>query len=393
MDEPIVIIGAGIAGLALALRCAQNGLAVEVFEARQLPAEAGAGIQLGPNATHTLQKLGVSEALDGLVCAPDAIDLFSSTHVSANPLNSVPLGAHIAARHGNPYWVAHRRDVHGALLDRAIAMGVDITHGARVEEIVTNDGTVRIAGQAPRRASAIICADGLWSQLRARVAGVYAPSYSGYSAARTTVPADQVPTVLSQNRVAAWMSQAGHLVHYPIRDGREVAVVCVMRSAQPPVGWGVEIASHTVAAGLKAIATGLPTHWACLANWRAWPLLRPTPVPRWYCGRACLIGDAAHPVLPYLAQGGALALEDAALLADLLSTWRDEPHQAFPVFARHRMARAERVQRASQNNGRIYHMPAPLNLARDLTIAARSGESLLADFDWLYGWKPEATGT
>jgi salicylate hydroxylase len=389
---PLLIAGAGIGGLAFAIRCRQHGIAVRLLEGRDAPTTDGAGIQLGPNATRILQDLSVAEALAPHVCTPDAIIV--GLGATGRVLQRLPLSDWIRERHDAPYWVMHRADLHSALLD---TLRTDHnTHpefGWRVATAEPRASGVSATSEDGDIAAGcgLIAADGLWSHLRKRIVRADHPiPYSGKAAARTVIARDAAPEQMAGNHVGVWFSPHGHLVHYPVQAGRAVAVVAVTPREASTRGWGEEQSAAAMARDLGRIAPALDTAFARTAHWRMWSLFDPEPFPRVHDARICLLGDAAHPVLPFLAQGGGLAIEDAVVLADQIAqrgTALKDLEAAFAAYASARAARWARVQATSRRNGQIYQLGGPMALARDLTLQAIGGRKVMAGYDWLYGWR------
>jgi 3-hydroxybenzoate 6-monooxygenase len=392
-DAPILIAGGGIGGLALALALAGRGLRSTILERQQAPTAAGAGIQLGPNGMRVLALLGVAEALRPCAGEPVAIEVHAGA--SGRLLARLPLGEWIADRHGAPYWVVHRGDLHGVLLAAAAREPlIEVRAGFEVASVAQTaaGATVTDANGHSLAGPILVGADGLWSAVRGAVTAGSAPRPAGATATRTVIPAGEAGRLASA-AVGIWLSPQAHVVHYPVRQGREVALIVIAREpqARPGRGWDV----HTDAARLPhrlapfhsslkdVLLPGPHRAWP----WREWTLHVLPPLAAPAHGRIVLMGDAAHPMLPYLAQGGALALEDAVVLADCIAS-AAEPAAALARFAALRASRARRVQAASLRQGRVYHLTPPLCWGRDAVLAAAPGRWLMAGYDWLYAWRP-----
>ena len=387
---PVLIAGGGIGGLALALALARRGRRAQVLEQRAQFDAAGAGIQLGPNGVRALERLGLTAALSACVGVPTAISVRAGR--TGRPLAELPLGSWIAARHGAPYWVVHRADLHRVLLAAAAAEPL-ITLRPRFALATTTavGGGVRATSATGETATgaALVGADGLWSRVRELICPGAAPRFAGATATRAVLPA-AAAGLLAGSRVGLWLTSGVHVVHYPVRGGAEVAVVVIAAESGDDIraarAWDVALEAADLLRRVRGFDPRLRAVLAGVGDWRSWSLYRTPRLPVWSDGPVTLIGDAAHPMLPYLAQGGALALEDALVLADCLNAHAGADAAAFRSFEARRRARAERAQRASARQGRIYHLPPPLSLGRDCLLRVLPGARLMARFDWLYGW-------
>ena len=385
---PILIVGGGIGGLALALALAKRGQKSAVLERQPEFATAGAGIQIGPNGVRALQELGVADALKPLAGKPEAIVVHGGSN--GRVLARLPLGAWIAERHGAPYWVAHRADLH-RLLAEAAALSSDIALHTRCEVtgIAQRKTTVVVTDANGRslEGAALIGADGLWSLVRQSLAPASMPAFAGATATRTVIPVSDAGR-LAMPAVGLWLSPTAHVVHYPVRGGTEIAVVVIAREPWRGREWDAQADAAQLRERIGHFHASLTDVLARVPEWRRWALHELAPLSTWALGRVALMGDAAHPMLPYLAQGGALALEDAIVLARCLTGCPREIPVALSRYQRLRSARATRVQRASLMQGRIYRLGLPLAWARDAVLRAVPGHALMARFDWLYGWRP-----
>lgn len=389
----VLIAGGGIGGIATALALARRGIASTVLERRLIFGEDGAGIQIGPNGTRIIDALGAGAFLKARVTAPDGLRILDST--TARPLASFPLGRWIAERHGAPYWVAHRRDLHNALLSTAereslikIRMGFDVV--AVNEE---HGGVTATSANADEcRGDVLIAADGAWSLLRSRAFLGAPPAYTGKCAVRVVLPIEDVPEALHRTEVHLWLGPDVHVVHYPVRAGHAVALVAVFEDRQVVQDWSTSCDVAWVSGRTSGFAPLLRELLARPGQWRRWSLMTLRRRPRFAVGRLALLGDAAHPVLPFLAQGGVMALEDAVVIADALASDPGNPVRALASYERMRRARVHRVARASRMNGRIYHLGGLPAQARNLALARIPPDRFMRRFDWLYGWTPPPSG-
>jgi 2-polyprenyl-6-methoxyphenol hydroxylase-like FAD-dependent oxidoreductase len=393
-SRSVIIVGAGIGGLTAALAIARRGFEVAVFDQAERLEEVGAGIQLSPNASRILLALGLAEQLQRHVVTPEELRVIDAR--SARVLARAPLGAAAERRYGAPYWVIHRGDLQTVLVEAVRAYpGIVLHLGARLERFRLTEAGVTISARSPQgdiehRGAALIGADGLWSSLRGNLGHRRAPRFAGHSAWRALAPAEAVAPELRAPAVNLWLGSAAHLVHYPVRGGSLVNVVAIMRDDWRETGWSApaehaEILARYSAAAWSATARAL---LAAPRHWQKWALYDRQPLAHWGTGAVTLLGDAAHPMLPYLAQGAAMAIEDAAVLAQRLAETRDNPAAAMRRYERQRRSRTARAQRAARRNGTIYQLAGPAASLRSLALASLGGARLLARYDWLYGWTP-----
>ena len=393
VTRTVLIAGAGIGGLTAALAIAQQGFRVALFDQAQRLEEVGAGIQLSPNAARILVALGLAEPLQRHVVSPEELRVMNAP--SARVLVRAPLGAAAEQRYGAPYWVIHRGDLQAVLLDAVRAnTSITLRLGMRVEDFALHANGVTISAlasyqAAEDRGAALIAADGLWSSLRPRLGHRDKPHFAGHTAWRALVPADAVGPELRAPAVNLWFGRDAHLVHYPVRGGGLINVVAIARDEWGEPGW-------TAPGWRDEVLTRYPAQeWPAPARallgtpqqWQKWALYDRTPLAHWGRGPVTLLGDAAHPMLPYLAQGAAMAIEDAAVLAQRLAEAPDDPAAAMRRYERQRLSRTARAQRAARRNGTIYHMGGAQALLRTVALLAMGGH-LVRRYDWLYGWKP-----
>lgn len=398
----IVVAGGGIGGLAAALSLAATGRRVTVLERRTSFSEAGAGIQIGPNGVHALRQLGAADYLTAHVGIPQNIVVRDGA--TGRVLQRLPLGAWIEERHGAPYWVAHRRDLQAALLaacrdnDRIqVIKGIDVRALEEAPDKVTAIDSLGMRHEG----RLLIGADGVYSRLRDYVAPGFSARFSGRTAARTVIASTDAPPAIDPQSTGVWIAPGAHVVHYPVRQGRDIAVVVIRQEAwtgndavtRPKddvswagPGWSEPIDAAVLTGSLQGFSSVLQNFLLRGGDWRRWALFEAPALPRWSVGRVVLLGDAAHPILPFLAQGGCLALEDALSLAGAISR-HGETGAALTHYAAGRRPRALKIASASRRNGRIFHLSGLAARARDLVLRSLPGERVMAKYDWVYAWR------
>jgi len=387
MAQDILVAGGGIAGLAAAVGARAAGWEVRVFEKAEAFGEAGAGLQLGPNATRILDQWGLLDRPELRPFEPQRLSVRDA--VDGRELGSLRLGAQARQRYGSPYLTLHRADLHSVLLDAAARAGAHLHAGvtitsARVDgELAQAD----LAGGTRVEADALAVADGVWSTLRGQLIGDGPAPPSGHVAYRAMLPMAQLPASLRGPEVQAWLGPRMHLVRYPVRGGEALNVVAFIEG-QAQAGWEQDAGDEALRAVARGSCGELQALVEAVSQWRLWPVHDRPPLPSEAAmarGRAALLGDAAHPMRPYLAQGAGMALEDAAALQKVLAVCDgrvlDVP-TCLSRYALDRWQRCARVQARSLRNGWIFHADGPLRLARNLSMRA-GGEKLL-DLPWLY---------
>jgi salicylate hydroxylase len=381
---PILIAGGGIGGLAAALALARVGQAVEVLERNPEPSEAGAGIQIGPNGVKVLRQLGVDEVVRASAAVPDYLSVYRGHE--GRVLARAPLGATIERRCGAPYWVVHRADLHQAL-DAAARAVVPIRRGFEVADVVRDGETVAVTATDGRtlHGTALIGADGIRSRVRATVMPGATLRAHGTVAYRTVLPAADAG-LLAASEVGAWLAPEAHVVHYPVQAGRSINVVVCVADQWDSNSWNAPAEARAVGSATAGFARPLNDALAKAPGWHKWSLATPLYLATWVRGRVALLGDAAHPILPFLAQGGVMALEDAVQLAASVAATPHDVPLALIRYDGARVARVRRVQQASTGNGRIFHLSGAAALARDLAMRAMPADMAVTRFTWLYGY-------
>ena len=397
----IVIAGAGIAGLTAALAFARRGFSVRVFEQAPRFEPFGAGLQLSPNATRILDSLGVLDLLRPKAVQPAAVLLRDAT--SLKVLARIPLGEFAERRWGAPYLAVHRADLHAALATRtsqeknvAVATGTRITGDAAV----AGGAVILTVERQDRReeieADLVLGADGVWSALREKLFSPSRRRFSGSLAWRATVTVDSpsgqaFSAVSTADCVTAFLDPQFHLVAYPVSGGEAFNLVAFTKG-------GADADGRSSAADISVLKQAMSRAPPALAHvvqeigaWTAWPLNTVEQDERWTRdGRLVLIGDAAHAMTPFAAQGAAMAIEDAATLAQAVVGATADPAAALTAWERERKARVAKVARRGALNKLAWNAAGPLALGRNLLLRMRSPESLAADLDWLYGWRMPA---
>jgi 2-polyprenyl-6-methoxyphenol hydroxylase-like FAD-dependent oxidoreductase len=394
-DTPrVLLIGGGIGGMAAALSLARLGLAVELLEQSAAIGEIGAGLQLGPNAFAALDALGVGEAVRGASVFTDRLVMMDA--VDCSEVASVPVGEAFRARFGNPYAVSHRADLHGALFDAVQRHPLIRVHtGAQIDRLELGGAQVRAAARDGRwfTGDAVVGCDGVKSVVRAQLIGD-APRVSGHVVYRAVVPADEMPADLRWNAPVVWAGPNCHLVHYPLRHGELYNLVVTFHSRDQEQ-WGVSDGSK---AEVLSYFDGVHVRPRQLldrpTSWRRWSTADRDPVGQWSEGNATLLGDAAHPMMQYLAQGACMALEDAVTLGAAVQACHREDGRfdlpaAFRLYASARVARTARVVLSVREMGRLYHAKGVERQVRNSLWVGRTPERFYDAVEWLYAWRPE----
>ncbi len=383
----ILIAGGGIGGLAVALALRRAGFEPRVFEQAPCLQPIGAGIQLSPNATRALVRLGCGEALRGVAVAPAALQVRSWR--TGWRIFSMPLGERCLQDYGAPYYHVHRADLHEVLLK---ALGPEPLHlGARCTGFVEEDGGVCVELDNGTRewGDVLIGADGVHSAIRTAAFGSEQPRFSGYVAFRAVLPAERIQGLRLKRDLTSWWGPGRHFVHYFISGGRQLNCVAVVPSETWHVeSWSAEGTREEFLSQFRGWHPLLQELIRATDRVFKWALYDRDPLPRWSSGRVTLLGDAAHPMLPFQAQGGAQAIEDAVVLANCLSRQAGRPREALEEYERLRKPRASRVQMASRGSAQMYHLARPLQvLERNtrLRLTHRFRPEVLAHrMDWLY---------
>jgi salicylate hydroxylase len=399
-----LVLGAGIAGLALAQAWHHQGLdahhPLRLIEQSEHLAEVGAGIQLGPNATRRLLAWGLGPALAQAVCVPQALEVRNQT---GEVVGVLPLGQSVTDRYGAPYWCVHRGDLHQALREAVLSQGLtQLSLNSPITGLQLDQQRVWVQtgsqGDAPPRswpAEAVLAADGVWSLAHSTLRPHAHRVNTGQVAYRSLLPMSEVPCAWQDPMVRVWMLERCHVVMYPVQAGRTLNVVVLLRqtgsSMQP--AWEQRPEPQAVQAAMDEVRARCPSPLQSLLNlvpdWRAWPLVAANPLDSpqaMAMGRVALLGDAAHPMLPYLGQGAGMAIEDADSLAHCAQSLGPPAggdwSSAWAAYAEERWVRCARVQRKAQRNGEWFHAKGVRAWLRDLGL--RWQAQAVMDVPWLY---------
>lgn len=382
----VLIAGGGIAGLTAAIAFARRGATVEIFEQAPALEEVGAGLQISPNASRILERLGVLEKLLPAALEPAAIVLYHARDLSE--IARVPLKTGTAGRWEAPYLAAHRADLQQALAETAAEIETIALRLGRTAAACERDGNrVRLLTGTGEMATGdlVVAADGVASRLRRAALSRNAASVCEDLAWRGTVEAEgaagrKLAALCAKNAVCVYLDRRFHLVAYPVRAGGAFNLAAFTRSANGNGPAALARAMRGAAAPLRALVEAVP-------DWTTWPLRTVDPAIRWTFGRLALIGDAAHAVTPFAAQGAAMAIEDAETLAGAACRAPDL-EAALCAWEAARRPRIARVRQRGALNELAWHAAGPVALARDAFLRLRSPDGLAADMDWLYGWRP-----
>ncbi len=395
-SRQIVIAGAGIAGLTAAIAFAKNGFSVQLYEQAKELEDAGSGIQLSPNATRVLAHLGVLDNLMISAVEPRAVVVRDARRL--RPLGEVPLGTRAEERWGAPYLVAHRADLQTALLERAKREpDIRLVKGAKLADAAFHQRGVTVSLDVAGDVREVSClllvgADGVASTVRNLGTRDAPPHYSGYAAWRSTIRGESalgrdLAKVFPSDCVTVYAHRRFHLVGYPIRGGTAVNLVAVVNSRDEHSRPGDHGDPHILARAMRGTAKPLAGLAEAAAPWSLWPIREVPPDHPWTGGTGvALIGDAAHALTPFAAQGAAMAIEDSLLLANLVAAAPDDLTDALKRYEAMRRPRIQRVEARGRFNHFAWHAWGPVALVRNIVMRARTGQQLATELDWLYGF-------
>ena len=388
-EHPVIVAGGSIGGLAAALAITRQGFRVKVLEQAPEIGEIGAGIQLGPNAFAALDALGVGSSARARAVYTERLLMMDA--VDDTVVGEIPVGDAFRERFGNPYAVIHRADVHKSLLEGVEATSqIEFLTSTTVKRVEHDANGVSVYDQHGKAhiGQALIGADGVKSVVRDALVGDQV-RVSGHVVYRAVVEAKDFPEDLRWSAATIWVGPNCHLVHYPMRGGEQYNLVVTFHSRDKE-GWSVTEGS---AAEVESYFTGLCPRARQLIllpkSWKRWATADREPIGKWSYGRATLLGDAAHPMLQYLAQGACMAMEDAVTLGAALGVHDGDFAKAFAHYERSRVSRTARVVLSAREMGRIYHAKDVGRLVRKDLWTGRSPGRFYVAVKWLYGWRKE----
>ena len=387
MKDRILIAGGGIGGLAAAIGLAQKGLKVLVLEKAAQLGEIGAGIQLGPNAFHAFDYLGVGETARNMAVYIDNLRLMDA--LSGDEITRIPLDDAFRSRMGNPYAVVHRGDLHGVFLKACQAhanVELRTSSGVTGYDQDANGVTAILVDGSRVDGLALIGADGLWSNIRKQMLNDGAPRVSGHTTYRSVIPTEDMPEDLRWNAATLWAGPKCHIVHYPLQGWKTFNLVVTYHNDAPEPVAGKPVSHDEVRRGFEHVAPVAKQIIDKGTDWKLWVLCDRDPVLNWTDGRVALLGDAAHPMLQYFAQGACMAMEDAVALSHVLGESRGDLPSRLEIYQNMRHLRTARVQLQSREIGQHVYHPAGAHAAlRNAVMSSRSPGEWYDQIDWLYG--------
>jgi salicylate hydroxylase len=385
----VIVVGGGIGGLAVSLALAKKGISVRLFEQAPEIKEIGAGIQLGPNVFRMFECLGITREVNKLAVFPENLMMLDS--VTGQEVTRIALDATFKNRFGYPYAVIHRADLHRVLFEASQQNGVALTPATKIVAVEERGSgvTVRADGDEQYSADALIGADGLWSTIRSLIVNDGKPRVSGHIAYRAVLPISEMPEHLRWQSMVLWAGEKAHLVHYPLRGGELFNLVAVFHSNKYEEGWDGFGDATELHERFAATCADVRTLLAKIENWRMWVLCDRQPVKHWSRGPMTLIGDAAHPMLQYLAQGACMAIEDAVCIADFVDEADGDFASAFQAYQAARYLRTGRVQLTARIYGEFFHASGVARELRNMFLAGRTQADALQSMEWLYGAQKE----
>jgi 3-hydroxybenzoate 6-monooxygenase len=390
--QQVLIVGGGIGGLAAALALARKGISSQVIEQAAEIKEIGAGIQLGPNVFRMFDALGLTAPVSALAAFPASLIMMDS--ITGEEVTRIPLGDAFREKFRQPYALIHRADLHQVLLDACKNSNlVRLDAGQKVVKVdETADGVVaRTASGKAYNGAALIGADGLWSTIRQMLVGDGKPNVAGHITYRAVLPASEMPEKFRWTDMVLWAGEKVHLVHYPLRTGELFNLVATFHSDRYEEGWDSFGDPAELHERFAKTCEPVRTLLNKIDSWRMWVLCDRPPIKEWSRSRITLLGDAAHPMLQYLAQGAGMSIEDAVCLADQVARANGDYPAAFRAYQQARYLRTGRVQIMARVYGEFYHASGVAKELRNMMLGSRTPEDAMAGMEWLYGEQKELT--
>jgi len=391
-SEQVIIVGGGIGGLAAALALSRAGIASQVIEQAAEFKEIGAGIQLGPNAFWMFERLDLVAPISALAVFPN--NLIMRDSITGEEVTRIPLGDAFRKRFHQPYALIHRADLHRVLLETCRRSNlIKLDASEKVVKVEDADAGVTVTAESGKtyRGAALIGADGLWSTIRQIVVGDGKPKPAGHITYRAVLPTAEVPEEYRWNDMAFWAGEKVHLVLYPLRTGELYNLVAVFHSNRYEEGWDSYGDPAELHERFAQTCAPVRTLLNKIESWRMWVLCDRPPIKEWSKGRITLLGDAAHPMLQYLAQGACMSIEDAVCLADKAVAADGDYAAAFAAYQQARYLRTGRVQIMARVYGEFYHASGVAKELRNMMLGSRTPDDAMAGMEWLYGEQKELT--
>ena len=391
-NKSVFISGAGVAGLTCAIALAQKGFQIRVFEKFEKLEPLGAGLQLSPNAMHVLDKLGLGEQIRQIGTQPGS--LIIANGITGKHLSTIKLGKAIEHKFGNPYLVIHRSDLQAVLLDACRNHNnITLDFSGEVENFNYNNDLLRVTVSVRETiqeypCSALVVADGVWSRLRTHVLGLSPARYSHKIAWRALIPSQRCKNKDWLRHTHVWLGPNSHVVFYPVSAGDFLNVVIITDGSDINPDQNLSIDSNMLRNHFSGWGGDFLQVLNVQEDWTGWPLFEHGAAEMVGSGPVVLAGDAAHAMLPFAAQGAAMAIEDAGILADEFSS-NTSITEAAKSYSERRLARVNKVMKFARSNGNIYHFSGPMAFARDLGMRLIPDGLLAARQDWIYGWTLE----
>lgn len=388
-ERPVIVAGGGLGGLGVALGLANKGKAVLVLEKAPQLGEIGAGIQLGPNAFHSLDHLGVGQGARRQAVYVDKLRFMDA--ITNEVVADIPVGDRFRERFQNPYAVVHRADLHKEMVNACKSNSrIQLQVNSEVIGYSQDNGliTVNLANGSAVDGELLVGADGLHSAVREKVAGDGTPRVSGHSTFRSVIPVEQFPQAIRWNAATLWMGPSCHLVHYPLSGSKLFNIVITKDNKVEDVVAGKSVSKEEVRSNFSHIHEVPKQLIEIGEDWKMWVLCDRDPIRDWVDGRAVLLGDAAHPTLQYYAQGACMALEDAVALSELIGKNPEDHEEALLKYRDSRLVRTARVQIGSRQLGdNWFHVDGVHSSLRNEIMSGMSDEEYYSHLQWLYGYK------